>query len=90
VKEGDLANRNPMLHERFAHYCEGLTQALRAISAERLEDLVRLLESAYHERRQVFVFRNGGSGSMPSHFACDLNKGVSYGREKRFASPLAI
>lgn len=90
MKEGDLANRNPMLHERFAHYCEGLTQALRAISAERLEDLVRLLESAYHERRQVFVFRNGGSGSMPSHFACDLNKGVSYGREKRFASPLAI
>jgi len=27
---------------------------------------------------------NGGSGSTASHAAADLNKGVSYGREKRF------
>jgi D-sedoheptulose 7-phosphate isomerase len=27
---------------------------------------------------------NGGSGSTASHVACDLNKGVSYGRQKRF------
>ena len=27
---------------------------------------------------------NGGSGSTASHFICDLNKGVSYGRSRRF------
>jgi len=30
------------------------------------------------------LFGNGGSGSTASHFACDINKGVSYGHDKRF------
>ena len=32
----------------------------------------------------MFIMGNGGSGSSASHAAGDLNKGVSYGREKRF------
>jgi D-sedoheptulose 7-phosphate isomerase len=27
---------------------------------------------------------NGGSGSTASHYACDFNKGLSYGKSKRF------
>jgi D-sedoheptulose 7-phosphate isomerase len=68
----------------LANYCESLSEALKKVSSERFEGLVRLLESAYHGNRQVFVFGNGGSRSTASHFACDLNKGVSYGLEKRF------
>lgn len=68
----------------LANYCESLTEVLKKVSSERFEELVRLLESAYHGNRQVFVFGNGGSGSTASHFACDLNKGVSYGLEERF------
>jgi len=68
----------------LANYCESLSEVLKKVSSERFEELVRLLESAYHGNRQVFVFGNGGSGSTASHFACDLNKGVSYGLEKRF------
>ena len=33
---------------------------------------------------QIFICGNGGSASTASHFACDINKGVSYGLDKRF------
>lgn len=73
-----------MIRRWLAEYCENLNEVLKKVSSERFEELVRLLESAYHGNHQVFAFGNGGSGSTASHFACDLNKGVSYGLEKRF------
>ena len=73
-----------MIREYFSDYCAGLSKALEGVSAERFEEFVHLLESAYQDGRQVFLMGNGGSGSTASHLACDLNKGVSFGREKRF------
>ena len=73
-----------MIREYLSNYCTGLSQALNGVSPERFEEFVHLLENAYQEGRQVFLIGNGGSGSTASHFACDLNKGVSYGRQKRF------
>jgi D-sedoheptulose 7-phosphate isomerase len=73
-----------MIREHLLNYCAGLSKALDSVSPERLEEFVHLLENAYEEGRQVFFMGNGGSGSTASHFACDLNKGVSYGRQKRF------
>ena len=35
-------------------------------------------------RRRIFVCGNGGSAATASHFACDIVKGASYGRESRF------
>lgn len=40
--------------------------------------------NAYKEGSTIFVFGNGGSAATASHFATDLNKGISYGLEKRF------
>jgi D-sedoheptulose 7-phosphate isomerase len=73
-----------MIREYFVDYCTGLSKALEGVSIERFEEFVHLLETAYEEGRQVFLMGNGGSGTTASHFACDLNKGVSYGRQKRF------
>ena len=73
-----------MIREHLSDYCAGLMEALGSVSPERLEEFVQLLESAYHEERQLFLMGNGGSGSTASHFACDLNKGVSFGLPKRF------
>jgi D-sedoheptulose 7-phosphate isomerase len=73
-----------MIREYFLDYCTGLSKALESVSLERFEEFVHLLENAYQDGRQVFFMGNGGSGSTASHFACDLNKGVSYGRQKRF------
>jgi D-sedoheptulose 7-phosphate isomerase len=32
----------------------------------------------------VYIFGNGGSAALASHFACDLGKGTANGSEKRF------
>ncbi len=73
-----------MIREHLLNYCAGLRKALESVSPERFEEFVHLLENACQEGLQVFLMGNGGSGSTASHFACDLNKGVSYGRQKRF------
>lgn len=73
-----------MLRQQFLDYCQGLKAALDAIPTDAAERFLKHLESAYLEGRQVFIMGNGGSGSSASHAAGDLNKGVSYGREKRF------
>ena len=73
-----------MIRQQFLDYCQGLKQALDVIPTDAAEKFLQLLESAYVDGRQVFIMGNGGSGASASHAAGDLNKGVSYGREKRF------
>jgi D-sedoheptulose 7-phosphate isomerase len=73
-----------MVRGFFEAYRRGLKQALDSLPVEAVEKLVLLLEQAYHDRRQVFLMGNGGSGSTASHIACDLNKSVCAGLEKRF------
>ena len=73
-----------MIREYLSEYCAGLSKALEGVSPERFEEFVYLLENAYQEERQVFFMGNGGSALTASHITCDLNKGVSYGRQKRF------
>ncbi len=73
-----------MIRQQFLDYTAGLKQALDAIPTDAAEKFLQLVESAYLDGRQVFLMGNGGSGATASHATCDLNKGVSYGREKRF------
>ena len=73
-----------MIGEYFRSYCADLSKTLEGVSVERFEEFVRALENAYEHGHQVFFMGNGGSASTASHCACDLNKGVSYGRAKRF------
>ena len=40
--------------------------------------------NAYENGNNIFICGNGGSAATASHFACDINKGVSYGLDKRF------
>jgi D-sedoheptulose 7-phosphate isomerase len=44
------------------------------------------LQRAYEEGKSVFIFGNGGSAALASHFACDLGKGTVIGNNglKRF------
>jgi len=73
-----------MIRQQFLDYCQDLKKALDAIPTDAAEKFLQHLESAYLDGRQVFIMGNGGSGSSASHAAGDLNKGVSYGRQKRF------
>jgi D-sedoheptulose 7-phosphate isomerase len=42
-----------------------------------IEKVTFRLLRAYEEGRTVFLFGNGGSAALASHFACDLGKGTS-------------
>jgi D-sedoheptulose 7-phosphate isomerase len=53
---------------------------------EAIERAAEELYSAYEEGRSIFIFGNGGSAVLASHFACDLGKGTIFSQngQKRF------
>jgi len=42
-----------------------------------MESVAKKLSEAYESGRSVFIFGNGGSAALASHFACDLGKGTA-------------
>jgi D-sedoheptulose 7-phosphate isomerase len=67
-----------------ALYKSDLLQAIEAVDLSQVEAAIRVLQEARDENRRIFVCGNGGSASTASHFACDMVKGASFGRESRF------
>ena len=67
-----------------ALYKTDLLQASEAIDIDQVNQAIQVLSQARDQNRHVFVCGNGGSASTASHFACDMVKGASFGREKRF------
>ncbi len=61
-----------------------LLGALNTIPMERVEQAIEWLKQARDEERTIFVCGNGGSASTASHFVCDMLKGASWNRPKRF------
>ena len=58
--------------------------AIRSLDAGKVAEAIEMLAGARSDERQIFVCGNGGSASAASHFACELLKGASYNRRKRF------
>lgn len=65
-------------------YQAQLLRALEAIPLVKVEQAIAALRAARDEDRQIFVCGNGGSAATASHFVCDMVKGSSYGRPRRF------
>jgi D-sedoheptulose 7-phosphate isomerase len=65
-------------------YKSELLKAIDAIDLGKVTQVIELFREARDQGRRVFVCGNGGSASTASHFACDILKGASYQREKRF------
>jgi D-sedoheptulose 7-phosphate isomerase len=49
---------------------------LRNLPYATIEKVADELVRAYREERRVYLFGNGGSAALASHFACDLGKGT--------------
>jgi D-sedoheptulose 7-phosphate isomerase len=73
-----------MEHYFSLDYITHLQEILDAFPHERFEEIGRVLLSAYHNEKHIFIMGNGGSGSTASHFACDINKGCCHGLGKKF------
>src|SRR5579863_1792599 len=65
-------------------YKSDVLKALETIDLDKVNQAIGILAQARDQGRHIFVCGNGGSASTASHFACDMVKGASYGRSKRF------
>ncbi len=68
----------------IAEYIAAQKTALDSIPHDSVEKMIRTLQQALKEDRQIFVFGNGGSAANASHFVTDLGKGASDKVGKRF------
>src|SRR5258706_8521320 len=57
---------------------------MQSLDLDKVSRFIDVLKLARQEDRQIFVFGNGGSAATASHFAVDMVKGASFGRDKRF------
>ena len=55
-------------------YLVQLIRVIEALPREPLLDILKQLRQAQDEKRQIFVFGNGGSAATASHMVCDLIK----------------
>lgn len=65
-------------------YIDRLKSTLDKISREEINDFLNLLVDALEAGRTVFTLGNGGSAATASHMAVDFNKGLSWGKARRF------
>jgi len=65
-------------------YRSELLKAIDSIDLAAVERAIDVLRRARDEGRHIFVCGNGGSAATASHFATDIVKGASHGRDKRF------
>lgn len=65
-------------------YRTSLLEAIATIDIEKVNRAIEWFRDARAEGRRIFVCGNGGSASTASHFACDVVKGASFGRQSRF------
>lgn len=65
-------------------YIDRLKSTLDKISREEINGFLNLLVDALEAGRTVFTLGNGGSAATASHMAVDFNKGLSWGKARRF------
>ena len=70
--------------QEITAYFEKEKEVLDAISKDDLNELMNLLMDARDKGKNIFIMGNGGSAATASHYVCDFNKGISYGKEKMF------
>lgn len=70
--------------EEISAYFEKEKATLDAISKDDLNTLMNVLMQAREDGKHIFIMGNGGSAATASHYVCDFNKGISYGKEKMF------
>src|SRR5882762_3419268 len=59
-------------------YFDELQRVVIGLSHDGINQIADTLVKANESGRMVFLFGNGGSASLASHFVCDLGKGTAY------------
>ena len=72
------------MNQWISDYITAQKATLDSIPVEGVATIIKTLQQAHKEDRQIFVFGNGGSAANASHFVTDLGKGSSDKLGKRF------
>jgi D-sedoheptulose 7-phosphate isomerase len=72
------------LENEIETYFESLKKTIDSLDKSEIDNFIKILLDAYKNSKNIYIFGNGGSATTASHFACDINKGVSLGLNKRF------
>jgi len=70
--------------EYIQKYLDEVGLILQNLPQAEIARAIDILAQARTEGRRIFVFGNGGSAAMASHFACDLGKGTVREGKARF------
>lgn len=65
-------------------YTSNLASTVKLMQPDEVNKALNIIASAYEDEKTIFIMGNGGSASTASHIACDINKGISFGKKKRF------
>ncbi len=65
-------------------YFDDVVRTIGKMPLRTIDQVVEVLMQAYESSRKIYLFGNGGSAALASHFACDLGKGAANGSGKRF------
>jgi len=64
-------------------YLVAVQEILSRLDHEMIDRMAEVVWRGYEEGRTLFLFGNGGSAALASHFACDIGKGTVAGRARR-------
>ena len=65
-------------------YRDRLIGTLNGLDLSKVDQAIAWLTEARDHGKTIFMTGNGGSAASASHFVCDMLKGASYQKEKRF------
>jgi D-sedoheptulose 7-phosphate isomerase len=65
-------------------YKKSLSRVISQLSVDEVINVAQILLQARNSGNVIYTMGNGGSGSTASHMVCDILKGCSFGRPRRF------
>ena len=66
------------------NYLDRLKICLDRLDRNEIEEFINVMLNARDYKKNIYIIGNGGSAATASHFCCDFNKGMSYGKDKKF------
>jgi D-sedoheptulose 7-phosphate isomerase len=70
--------------DSITQYQQNLLEVIRGLDMEGVRKAVEIFAGARSSGATIFVCGNGGSAASASHFVCDVLKGASFGRDRKF------
>tara|TARA_X000000950_G_scaffold260179_1_gene329318 strand:- start:220 stop:774 length:555 start_codon:yes stop_codon:yes gene_type:complete len=66
------------------NYLNSLKNKLSELDVDEIIKVAEIFIQARNNGKTIYTMGNGGSGSTASHMVCDIIKGCSFGKEKKF------